>query len=361
MDKCFFCDDSNISEIDERPYSQDSSYLKYKCKKCGFVSLYTKSDIFDISYEQRINDLFKGGRKKILCSILRNRYEDDKNNLKGKNDFLSIKDLKDLYESYKVKDSIELINNALLRLDKLTNYVGEQITLNIYDDYPLFYCLDAGHMVPFFSLIHDSKLIVLNINSVLLDINITYNGYNRLAELKTKGEGNQCFVAMWFNQKMDIIYKAIEKAVEYTGKGQEKSKYRAVRIDNVEHNGDINDKIIAEIRRSKFMVCDLTGYRGGVYFEAGFAYGLGLQVIYTCRKDWAENQDIYDEYSNKIGTLYNKDGKPIIENAKIEGVHFDLAHRNRIEWEANDDDTVDEHKLEVFIARLRDRIGATVV
>jgi len=25
------------------------------------------------------------------------------------------------------------------------------------------------------------------------------------------------------------------------------------------------------------MVCDLTGYRGGFYFEAGFAYGLGLE------------------------------------------------------------------------------------
>lgn len=27
------------------------------------------------------------------------------------------------------------------------------------------------------------------------------------------------------------------------------------------------------------------GARGAVYFEAGFALGLGLQVIYTCRSD----------------------------------------------------------------------------
>ena len=43
------------------------------------------------------------------------------------------------------------------------------------------------------------------------------------------------------------------------------------------------------------MVCDLTGYRGGVYFEAGFASGLGLPVIYTCRKDWAKNQKLADK------------------------------------------------------------------
>ena len=30
------------------------------------------------------------------------------------------------------------------------------------------------------------------------------------------------------------------------------------------------------------------GARGGVYYEAGFAYGLGLDVIYSCRKDMVD-------------------------------------------------------------------------
>ena len=41
-----------------------------------------------------------------------------------------------------------------------------------------------------------------------------------------------------------------------------------------------------QIRKSKFLIADFTGQRGGVYYEAGFAYGLGLPVIWTCRKDW---------------------------------------------------------------------------
>ena len=351
MDKCYFCGGSNISEINETPYSQDSSYLRYKCKKCGFVGLYTKSDIFDIPYEHRINDLFKDGGKKVLSSILRNEYEDNPNISKGKIDYLSIGDLNKMYESYKVKDSIELINNALLRLDKRTNYVGEQITLNIHDDYPLFYCLDAGHMIPFFRLIHDSKLIIMHINSVLLDINITYNGYNKLAELKAKGEGKQCFVAMWFNDDMKIAYDTIKKAVEYIEEGQDKSKYEAFRIDNKAHNNNINNEIIAEIRRSKFMVCDLTGYRGGVYFEAGFAYGLGLQVIYTCRKDWATEQKLHDKNGYPIETLLDENGKEI--SIKKEGVHFDLAHTMRIEWEPD--------KLDQFQEVLTQQIRATIV
>ena len=54
---------------------------------------------------------------------------------------------------------------------------------------------------------------------------------------------------------------------------------------------------MAEIRRSRFVVadfsCPITEVSGkteplarrGVYYEAGFAQGLGLPVIWTCRKD----------------------------------------------------------------------------
>jgi len=31
-----------------------------------------------------------------------------------------------------------------------------------------------------------------------------------------------------------------------------------------------------------------TGARGGVYFEAGFAYGLEIPVIHTCHEDMIE-------------------------------------------------------------------------
>ena len=38
----------------------------------------------------------------------------------------------------------------------------------------------------------------------------------------------------------------------------------------------------ARIKRSRFLVADVTGGRQGVYFEGGFAKGLGLPVIWTC-------------------------------------------------------------------------------
>ena len=62
-------------------------------------------------------------------------------------------------------------------------------------------------------------------------------------------------------------------------------------IDEVHQDSDqtINDAIIAEIKRSKFIVADFTNQNRGVYFEAGYAIGRGLRVIYCCNEDDFEN------------------------------------------------------------------------
>jgi hypothetical protein len=62
-------------------------------------------------------------------------------------------------------------------------------------------------------------------------------------------------------------------------------KFTIVRPDRVEHNDNVNDRIISEIRSCQFMVADFTLHRNGVYFEAGLASGLGRPVICTCRRD----------------------------------------------------------------------------
>jgi len=89
---------------------------------------------------------------------------------------------------------------------------------------------------------------------------------------------------MWFREEMDEVYsKFISKAVIDAG-------YTPYRVDKDQKNTDqITNKILAEIRDSKFLIADFThdelGARGGVYFEAGFAMGLGLPIIWAIRKD----------------------------------------------------------------------------
>jgi nucleoside 2-deoxyribosyltransferase len=95
-------------------------------------------------------------------------------------------------------------------------------------------------------------------------------------------------------------------------------------LDKKEHNNKIDDEIIAEILRSKFLVADFTcekeKVRGGVYFEAGFAMGLGIPVIWTVAKE------------------------------SLDDVHFDTRQYNHIVWD----------KPETLRNLLKARIGAVI-
>jgi nucleoside 2-deoxyribosyltransferase len=76
----------------------------------------------------------------------------------------------------------------------------------------------------------------------------------------------------------ELYEKGIAPAIAAAG-------YKPKRIDENVAPVKICDDIILEIRRSCFIVADVTEQRQGVYFEAGFALGLGLSVIWTVRGD----------------------------------------------------------------------------
>ena len=143
-------------------------------------------------------------------------------------------------------------------------------------------------------------LVVLGSYIIPYSVRVTVDGHSHIADRLVNTDLTQAFVAMWFDPSMDEAYwQGIEPAIREAG-------YKALRIDQKPHNNKIDDEIIAEIRRSKFLVADFTqgddGARGGVYYEAGFAHGLGLKVIFTCRKD------------------------------AIDKVHFDTNHYNHVVW-----------------------------
>ena len=113
---------------------------------------------------------------------------------------------------------------------------------------------------------------------------LTVQGHGYLNDIdRATPSSVQAFVAMWFDESMDPVWsEGFRPAIEDAG-------YEPVRIDQRDHLNKIDDQIITEIRRSQFLVADFThgedGARGGVYYEAGFAHGLDLPVIFTCRTD----------------------------------------------------------------------------
>lgn len=94
-----------------------------------------------------------------------------------------------------------------------------------------------------------------------------------LLHLEGRGSETQTlgFCAMWFNQEVEPLWAvAILNAIREAG-------YEPLRIDAKQHNGKIDDEIVASIRSSRFVVADFTGQRGGVYYEAGFAMAWACQ------------------------------------------------------------------------------------
>lgn len=116
----------------------------------------------------------------------------------------------------------------------------------------------------------------------------------------------RCFVAMALgHQDTDKVYDDLI-APTLRNRG-----VTPIRIDRIEFNEDIDDRIILELQRCDFALADLTYARPSVYFEAGFAQRK-VPVVYTCRKD-----HLYPEADDAFGNFR---------------VHFDLQMKNIIPW-----------------------------
>lgn len=117
---------------------------------------------------------------------------------------------------------------------------------------------------------------------------------------------SQIFVAMMFSAETDKIYEKVYKPAIQS------MDYVALRIDEKQFNGSIIKEITTEITDSIAMIADLTGNRGGVYYEAGIARGLQLcnhpiKLIFTCRRDFFDNEKVHFDVSGDNILLYNDD------------------------------------------------------
>ena len=70
---------------------------------------------------------------------------------------------------------------------------------------------------------------------------------------------------------MRFIPELISYCDDYIMPAVIKAGYKPIRVDTEQHNDLIDDRIIAGIRESKFIVADLAENSYGVYFESGFA------------------------------------------------------------------------------------------
>jgi hypothetical protein len=92
--------------------------------------------------------------------------------------------------------------------------------------------------------------------------------------------------------------------------------------------GLIDAQLRVMIRTARFLVADLSTGNKGAYWEAGFAEGLGLPVIYVCERG-----------------MWNSDDA-------TKRPHFDTNHMNTVIW--------DQDQLHLAREKLRDMIRDTL-
>ena len=213
----------------------------------------------------------------------------------------------------------ERMDRALLNIGRMSPDLGKGVWM--VRDATVYAQSNTSRRFIMQALIDRGWLTIVRENDVAPCVQLTSEGWSHVGELERASGGldsTQAFVAVWFDPQVGDAYEnGIEPAVKEAG-------YEPVRIDNQEFLGKICDEIIAEIRKSRFLVADLTGHRQGVYFEAGFAMGLGMPVIWTCRDD-----DVKD-------------------------AHFDARQYNYVVWKTPDELRKKlKHRIEANVPKAR--------
>lgn len=122
-----------------------------------------------------------------------------------------------------------------------------------------------------------------------------------VVDLIGRGQKKKVFIAMSFDNSMKGAREFIMDAVQSCG-------YVPMLIDIKEHNNQIVPEIYKEISDSEFVIADLTGQRGGVYYEAGYAVAKDKNLILCCKKGENPHFDVA-----QINTIFWKDEEDLKE------------------------------------------------
>ena len=315
--KCILCESKGCSSQETK-----DDFIFVKCKE-GF-SLYVSDEIYDLP-----NESFSKISNLIYERLLNNQgtgdeieyfyYEEHESTIQTNSKLINVAPLLATYPN----NVIERTERSLLNFSHIYPSFGDQIGLD-YLDIKAAFCSGDYYETEFTGItnfmIELGYLFKPRVDSNIFVI--TAKGWQKIEELKKKTlEVNQAFVAMSFSDETREIRSAFKKAIERCG-------YLPVFIDEKEHNNQIVPEIYYEISRSKFVVVDVTFPNNGAYYEAGFAQGLGKQVIVCCKKS------IFDGGSQDVI-------KP----------HFDISQKSMVLWENEQD----------LVERLIRRIQSTII
>ena len=316
---CFFCKESSVTG------EESKGLIFYDCPNCG-----------KYAFEEESHEFITNNRDKLASFLFYNQSENVKrifigeDNLREKyeNDFrfVSEQEIKNFYpETFSEK-----INMILKYVASKSRFFGDLVKIKQQFLYTFFFirtCIDGSNLqikdierqIYFIGEFFDNNKFIEYTSGVdTCDFLLTSKGWNEVGEIEKSEKLNKnIFVAMSFDKKATFIRKAIKEGITEAG-------FNPILIDEITHNKQIVPEMFRIIRESRFLVMDVTFQNYGAYYEAGYAQGLGKEVIITCREE---------EFNSS-------DKRP----------HFDIAQKQILVWKNEEE----------LIQRLSDWIKAII-
>ena len=257
------------------------------------ITVNGKRMLFRFPWDHKNNDFVEDNKHILQGMILNGKFPKEYNNTNGP--VLDNKRLENIIRNAVVPRTPEEKIYSLLRyLHFLQQFEGAQINWPDDEDRQdlakRLYFKNYQELVFYLFTLYEQDLMdgrdaTTNDGADLIGIRLTYEGLAKVIEINESGtQSNRCFVAMSFSDSQCDTRNAIRIAIK-------NCDFDAILIDeqHIDSEVTINDALIAEIKKSKFVVADFTEHKHGVYFEAGFALGLRKPVIYLCDKKDFDN------------------------------------------------------------------------
>ncbi|RJP70897.1 MAG: hypothetical protein C4539_05680 [Ignavibacteriales bacterium] len=285
---CPICN-SNTTEYLGRP---GDPFLYINCYRCGkfYISTELVSDI---------NSYIKDSQKNraILSYWIRQRQT--KNEL-----YLAKDDIENILCNTSLPTVREQANNFILWLASKSETPDQTIKGRYNNLISILGCIKGSGVRYIIKYLAGKNYINLLQESELeYAAYLNFEGWELYDNIvKSVVNSRVAFMAMQYDNKiLEKVYnEVIKEAVLRTG-------FEIRKLNDIKRPGLIDDKLRVEIRRSKFLIADLTDDNNGAYWEAGFAEGLGMPVLYICEKEKFNNSKTHFDTNHHLTILWKND------------------------------------------------------
>jgi len=198
----------------------------------------------------------------------------------------------------------------------LKEYKNKQVPSKIYAQ---CWVKDANEFHKLFDRAIKYELIQGNttyLGGVVAFTDYTFDGLQYIENLDEPNKASKnIFVAFNFEEGLNEIFSTyVKQGIEELG-----FNYVVVNQNTTEHDKAISDEIIAKLKSSRLVIADFTNHRNSVYFEAGFAMGMKIPIIWTCKEGhtedlsfdtrqyphlvWKDGEDLKEQIMNRIKVI----------------------------------------------------------